>query len=133
MSDPVVPPLLHFVQPTVDVTPLFVLFSGLASVVLVSIGAVAFARRRSRSFLLVALALGTLAAKAFVGGATIVLSLPTGLHHTIEHGLDFVTAAFLLSAVYFARNASVRDTNRGTDVAESGRDGRLSIEGRSDD
>ena len=128
------PSPLHFVQTSADVTLLFILLSGLASVVLVSAGAVALVRRRSRSFLLVALALGTLAAKAFVGVATILLSLPADLHHTMEHGLDFVTATCLLLAVYFARNVSSRE--RARELSESGKRGgdgaALSTEGSDD-
>lgn len=113
---------LHFVSASVDVTLLFIFLSGLASILLVSAGAIAFARRRSRSFLLVALALGMLASKALVGAATIVLGFPGELHHTVEHGLDFVTATCLLLAVYFARRTSPQSqSGEGSEPTERSR------------
>ena len=80
-----------------------IVLAGLAAAVLVSLGLVAFSRRQSYSYLLVVLALGTLLCKALAGGFTIVGILPTDLHHTVEHGLDFVMALLLIAAVYYAR------------------------------
>lgn len=89
-------------QADVVLLPLLVL-AGLAATVLVCLGLVAVSRRQSRSYLLVALALGTLLCKALAGGFTIVGILPTDLHHTVEHGLDLVMAILLIAAVYYAR------------------------------
>ena len=77
--------------------------AGLAAIVLVSLGLVAFSRRQSRSYFLVFLALCTLICKALAGGLTIVGILPTDLHHTVEHGLELVMAILLIAAVYYAR------------------------------
>lgn len=76
---------------------------GLASALLVSLGVYAFVRRQSRSYLLVILALGTLVLKALLGGLALWNVIPISQHHLIEHTLDVLMAAFLLTAVYEAR------------------------------
>ena len=80
-----------------------IVLAGLTAALLVSLGLVAFSRRKSRAYLLVVLALGTLLCKAVAGGLTIVGIMPTDLHHPVEHGLDSVMAVLLIAAVYFAR------------------------------
>ena len=82
------------------------LLGGLTSVILVVLSAVAFCRRRSRSYLLVTLALGALSIKAFLGGVWMFRLMPVGQHHFFEHGLDLLTAALLGAAVYYARAGS---------------------------
>lgn len=81
-----------------------ILLSGIASVGLAVVGVLAFRRRRSPSYLLVATALIVLAAKAFVGGLTVAGLLGLRLHHLLEHGLDFLTAMLLIGAIYAARS-----------------------------
>jgi len=81
------------------------IIGGLASAVLASLGAVAFSRRRSRSYLLIVLALVALVFKPFLGGLWLIRVLPIAQHHLLEHGMDFVIAALLIAAVYFARTA----------------------------
>lgn len=76
---------------------------GLASAALVSLGILAFFRRQSRSYLFVVLALGTLVAKALLGGFALGDAIPIGQHHLAEHALDGLMAVFLLAAVYDAR------------------------------
>lgn len=88
------------------VLALVLVLGGLASAVLVYLGAGAFARRQSRSYLLLVFALGMLAAKAAVGGLTMVNVVPTISHHVLEHALDLATAVFLIAAIYHARTAS---------------------------
>ena len=77
--------------------------AGLGSALLAGLGLAAFVRRRSRSFLLVALALSALLARTAVAVATMAHLIPGSLHHTSEHGLDVVMAALVLAAVYYAR------------------------------
>jgi len=81
------------------------LLGGLASAALVVLGAIAFSYRRSRSYLLVTLALGALTIKATLGGLSMVGLMAIGQHHVLEHGLDFTIAALLIAAVYDARTA----------------------------
>lgn len=80
-----------------------ILLSGIASVALAVIGILAFRRRRSLSYLLVATALVVFAAKAFVGGLTIAGVLGFGSHHAVEHALDLLMALLLIGAIYAAR------------------------------
>ncbi|MFB6069966.1 MAG: hypothetical protein ABEJ76_03000 [Halanaeroarchaeum sp.] len=80
-----------------------ILLAGIASVALSSIGVLAFRRRRTRSYGLVAGALVVLAVKAFVGALTLLGLLGLRFHHVVEHGLDFVMAIMLIAAVYVAR------------------------------
>lgn len=81
-----------------------VFLSGVVSVALAAIGILAFRRRRSPSYLLVAAALVVLAAKAFVGGLTVAGVLELTPHHVIEHGLDLLMAVLLIGAIYAARS-----------------------------
>jgi hypothetical protein len=76
---------------------------GLAAAVLAGLGLATFLRRRSETYLLVALALGALFARAVVGAATVAGWLSAGDHHLIEHGLDAVMAALVVAAVYRSR------------------------------
>ncbi|WP_101297812.1 DUF7471 family protein [Halegenticoccus soli] len=80
-----------------------VALAGVGSVLLVALGATAYLRRRSRSYLLVALALATLLARSAVAVLTIGGIMPFEAHHFVEHGLDFVMAGLVLAAVYYAR------------------------------
>jgi len=92
--------------------PLLV-FGGLASAALAGLGAVAFSRRRSRSYLLITLALVALGLKAFLGGLWMLQFVPITQHHLLEHGMDFAIAALLVAAIYDARTAP---TKRGPDT-----------------
>ena len=78
--------------------------AGVGSTLVAALGLAAFARRRSRSFLLVALALSALLARTAVAVATMVHLLPPSAHHTLEHGLDLAMAVLVLAAVYYARS-----------------------------
>ncbi|MFC6835731.1 DUF7471 family protein [Halomarina ordinaria] len=73
------------------------------SSLLVALGVSVWSRRRSAPYLLVALALGTLVAKGFVGlfAMADVFSMPA--HHTVEHTLDLLMGTFLVGAIVFAR------------------------------
>ncbi|WP_423746780.1 hypothetical protein V5735_21855 (plasmid) [Haladaptatus sp. SPP-AMP-3] len=103
-ADPVTP--LHLASTTTDMTFAFIVLGGIASSVLASASVLAFSQRRSRPYLFVSLALGMLAAKAFVGGLTAFGFVPGTTHHLIEHALDFATALLLITAVVFARMES---------------------------
>jgi heme A synthase len=88
----------------VALIPLLV-FGGLASAALAGLGAVAFSRRRSRSYLLITLALVALGLKAFLGGLWLIEFLPIAQHHLLEHGMDVAIALLLVAAIYDARRA----------------------------
>lgn len=80
-------------------------FGGLASAALAGLSVVAFSRRRSRSYLLITLALVALVFKALLGGLWMIQLLPITQHHLLEHSMDFSIAALLIAAVYYARTA----------------------------
>jgi hypothetical protein len=93
----------HVLQTTDPVLVTVLLFGMVVSTVLVAVGTVAWQRRRSLPYLLVTLALGTLAVKGVVGFSVLADLLPMATHHTIEHGLDLLMAVLLVGAVVFAR------------------------------
>ncbi len=77
--------------------------AGVASAVVVGLALAAFVRRRSRSYLLVTLALAAVLARTGVAAVTLAGGMSDGDHHLIEHGLDVVMAALVVAAVYYAR------------------------------
>jgi ABC-type spermidine/putrescine transport system permease subunit II len=87
---------------------LTVALASLAAAVLAGLGLAAYVRRRSRPYLLVALALAALLARGVVGALAIAGQLGPGSHHLIEHGLDAVMAALVIGAVYWARPVPIR-------------------------
>lgn len=80
--------------------------AGAGSGLLLVFGVAAFARRGSRSYLLVALALAALAARTVVSLSAMFGPLPTGPHHFVEHALDALLATCLVAAVYYARSGA---------------------------
>ncbi|QKY21526.1 hypothetical protein B4589_014515 [Halolamina sp. CBA1230] len=68
--------------------------------VVAGVGIAAFVRRRSRRYLLVALALSTLLARSAIGLGAYAGAVGPGPHHTLEHALDVVMAALVIAAVY---------------------------------
>lgn len=80
--------------------------AGIASAVIVGLAIAAFAQRRSRSYLLITIALATLLARTGVGGLAMIDIIPLELHHLIEHTLDGAMAVLLIAAVYYARTTA---------------------------
>nr|WP_158059473.1 hypothetical protein [Halorussus halophilus] len=79
--------------------------AGVGSALVLALALAAFLRRRTRSYLLVALALATLLARTAVATLSLTGSVADGSHHVFEHGLDVVMAALVIAAVYDARSA----------------------------
>ncbi|WP_232688377.1 DUF7471 family protein [Halobacterium zhouii] len=100
-------PVAH-VQSAALAWPLVVALSlaALGSAVLTGTALAVFLRRRSRSYLLVALALAALLARTVVASASLTGLLAGDVHHVLEHGLDVVMAALVVAAVYYARSVS---------------------------
>lgn len=72
----------------------------------------AYLRRRSISYLLVALAVAALFVRSILGFGTALGYVSMGTHHVVEHGLDFLIAVCVLTAVYLTGTPSVRsETN----------------------
>ncbi|WP_135821748.1 DUF7471 family protein [Halostella litorea] len=80
--------------------------AAVASAVVLGLALAALLRRRSRSYLLVALALATLAARTAVAVLTMAGVLPDASHHLFEHALDVVMAGLVIAAVYAARTTA---------------------------
>jgi hypothetical protein len=68
--------------------------------VVAGLAVAAFVRRRSRPYLLVALALLSLVARTVVGFAGYADVVGPALHHQLEHALDVVMATLVIAAVY---------------------------------
>lgn len=83
--------------------------AGVGSILLVAFSAIALLRRRSWSYLLVTLAVGTLVLRTFLGVVLIGDFITNGMHHTLEHSLDVLVVGLLFGAVYFARTVRPPD------------------------
>lgn len=79
------------------------ILAGITSLLIVGLAAVAFAQRRSRSYLLITMALATLFVCTVVGALSMNDIMAQETHHIIEHTLDGAMAVLLLAAVYYAR------------------------------
>jgi hypothetical protein len=110
--------------------------AGLASAGLVGLALVALLRRRSWSYLLVALALATLLARTGVAVGSMTGRIGPTTHHTLEHALDVAMAGLVIAAVVTARSArrsaSARSTRERFDVDRHGRHGRRGGRGGED-
>ena len=94
----------HLIGGGHDPTLLSVLLvGGVASGLLLGLAGLAFARRRSWSYLLVTLALSTLLVRTGFGVLTMERLFDPAAHHLVEHGLDVLAVALLLGAVALAR------------------------------
>lgn len=85
-----------------------VVLSAVAGAVLCGLAAAAYRQRRTRPYLLIALALTALFARplvALLSGFALV-SAPT--HHLLEHALDTLFVVLVLGAVYYARTVEKR-------------------------
>jgi hypothetical protein len=74
--------------------------AGLGTGILFALSVVAYRRRRSRRYALIAVAVGALFVRSILGMGTVLGIVPMPVHHLLGHGLDFGIAAVILSAVY---------------------------------
>lgn len=94
--------------------------AGLGSAVVLALALAALVRRRSRSYLLVALALSALLARTGVAVLSAAGTVGAESHHVLEHGLDAAMAGLVIAAVYDARSARrSADAGRSADVTPS--------------
>lgn len=82
--------------------------AGLGTGILFFASLVAYHRRRTRLYAVVAVVVGALLARTIVGLGTVfgVVSMP--VHHLVAHGLDFSIAAWILYAVYTTGEGGVQ-------------------------
>ncbi|GAA0717508.1 hypothetical protein J2744_000564 [Halorubrum trapanicum] len=86
-----------------------VVVAGVGTGVLFAVSLVAYRRRRTAQYRLIALAVGALLARSVVGGGTVLGVVPMPVHHLLEHSLDFLIAALVLYAVYAHAPGAVGD------------------------
>ncbi len=107
-------PVAHAQTAGLDVPLVFALAAaGVASALLTAAALVAFLRRRSRPYLLVALALAALLARSVVAGASVGGLLAGDVHHVLEHGLDVLMAGLVIAAVWYARSVAATTAGGG--------------------
>jgi len=102
--------------------PRMVVLLSVASVltaVVAGLAIAAYVRRRSRRYLLVALALSTLLARSAVGVAAYLGTVGPEVHHTLEHGFDVAMAALVIAAVYLVGKPGGSEPTR-TDGGDGG-------------
>lgn len=80
----------------------------------------AFVQRRSRPYLLVALALSALVGRTVVGLSAYTTVFDASQHHLLEHGLDVVMAALVIAAVYLVRSSDPGDHSAARRRADGG-------------
>lgn len=75
------------------------------SVLVALLAFVAFYRRRTVSYLLIAVAFSTFLGKTSLGIVYLTGRVSVDVHHALEHALDVVMLALVLVAVYYARSS----------------------------
>jgi heme A synthase len=83
--------------------------SALGTLALFVVAAASTHRRRSRPFVLLTVAIGLLVLRSVVGIGTVLGVVPMVVHHLAEHGIDFLIAVLVLSAIYSVAPPSVPD------------------------
>lgn len=90
-----------------NVAPQFLLvilvIGGVASALIIGLSIMALVRRRSWSYFLVTLALSTLLVRTLIGMVSLGGTMDPTAHHVLEHGMDVLTAIFLIGAIATAR------------------------------
>lgn len=99
---------MHLLGPDEHLLSAVLVVGALGSGFIISLAVVAFAQRRSWSYLLVTLALGTLFVRTGFGLLSLRGTIAPMSHHIVEHGLDVLTVALLLGALYLARGVDPR-------------------------
>lgn len=86
-----------------EYTPFLVallVFATLGTVALLGLSVAAYRQRGTRPYLVVTVVLALLVGRTLVGLGTVFGVVPMLGHHVLEHGIDLLTAALLLYAVY---------------------------------
>jgi len=97
---------LHFGVSISDSLLIVVLSVGTVFSILVALlSFVAFVRRRTMSYLLMAVAFSTFLGKTSLGLTYVMGRMSADMHHSFEHSLDVVMMALVLAAVYSARSS----------------------------
>ncbi|WP_247730553.1 DUF7471 family protein [Halovivax limisalsi] len=70
------------------------------TVALFAVGVVAYSRRRTSRYLVIAGVLGLLVVRSIVGLGTVFDLVPMSIHHLVGHSADVLIAALVLYTVY---------------------------------
>jgi len=57
-------------------------------------------RRRTRTYLLLTVAIGLLVVRSVVGLGTVLGAVPMAVHHLVGHGVDLSIALLILAAIF---------------------------------
>lgn len=98
------------------------MLAGIGSASLVAVSTGALLRRRSWSYFLVTLAIGTLTLRTFLGAVMVGDFISPDMHHTLEHLLDVLVIGLLFGAVYLARTIGPTDEFEHSHVDEEPHD-----------
>lgn len=88
--------------------PVILTAAGLGSAVLVAVAMGALFRRRSLSYFLVTVAIGTFTLRTFLAIVTFTGLISEHTHHLVEHVFDVVVIGLLFAAVYATRRTDPR-------------------------
>lgn len=77
-----------------------ILLASLGTGLLFVLSLVAAYRRRSRRYVVIAVAVGALFTRSVVGIGTVSGAVPMVVHHGVEHSFDFLIAVLILLAIY---------------------------------
>ncbi|WP_336338406.1 DUF7471 family protein [Haloarcula brevis] len=83
--------------------------AALGTLALFFVASVSTYRRRSRPYVLLTVAIGLLVLRSVVGIGTVLGTVPMVVHHLTEHGIDFLIALLVLSAIYSVAPPSAPD------------------------
>ena len=85
--------------------PLLVLVTvaAIGTALLLGLAMIAFVRRQSQPYFLIAAAFAVLLGRSAVVGLTLTGVVSVTGHHHLEHGLDVVLVALVVAAVYHSR------------------------------
>jgi len=86
-----------------------VLLASLGTGGLFAVSLLAYRQRRSRRYLLIAVAVGAVFLRSIIGAGTVFGYTPMIVHHLIEHTFDFLIAALIL---YIVLRSGPSDTER---------------------
>jgi hypothetical protein len=97
---------LHFGGSLSDSLLIIALSAGTVFSILVALlSFVAFLKRRTISYLLIAVAFSTFLGKTSLGLTYLMGRMNPEMHHSFEHTLDVIMMALVLAAVYYARSS----------------------------
>lgn len=101
--------LLSLHPPSISLPLLLVLaVATVGTAFLLALALLSFTERRSRPYLLIALAISALFLRTIVAVMSMMEVLPTATHHLFEHALDVAVVVLVVVAVYYARSVERR-------------------------